>query len=479
MFPLLSGILLALTLPPFNLTFLAYVALVPLLFYVHRNMPELRGWRAKLLFYRPVAVAGLLYTGWSLQSLLSVQVWWWMDSSSLLYEYRTLFMAVFLFLVATLTGALFFVLFTWGYRTIVRMFSGHAVAAAAGAALVWVLLELVRRLALGGLMWQELGFAWWNQEWIRQTISVVSLPGASAVIVIVNYLGFQIFDRLGKRDYHQVRLLGFSLGILLIALGVSSYLIGSAHADTTLNKKLVLHAVHSPFSTEDTVGLESYNFFAKKIDESLRDGANYIVLPENVLPYLVYNEDTGNVEGYSTVQSLFESLVKKTTKNPNSVLVMGMHTLSKGNRYNSSVFIQKGKVTAVYHKRALLPLSELTPDLGPLTPVEFLTTGEGGSSIVHTAHGASQPLLCSEVFYRNTYQRGKERAQVMLLSGNDSVFGNPQVAQRVKQIAIIRAIEERATIVNSTKGTESWIIDSLGKQVSSGADGETAKLYTF
>lgn len=342
------------------------------------------------------------------------------------------------------------------------------------AMFVWILLELVRRWALGGLMWQELGFAWWNQGWIRQIVSLVGLPGASALIVAVNYIGFLSFDYFAKHDFRKVRIVGISLGALFIVLIFSSYLVKRSHSELAGNEHLALHAVHSPFSTEDAVGLESYEFFAKKIDESLSAKASYVVLPENVLPYLVYNEDTGKIQGYSTVQSLFDSLLKKTEKNPDSVLVMGMHTLSKGNRYNSSVFIEKGKVVAVYHKRALLPLSELTPDLGPLTPVEFLTTGEGGFSIVNTAYGTSQPLLCSEVFYRNTYQRGKESAEIILLSGNDSVFGNPQVAERVKQIAVIRAIEERAAIVNSTKGTESWIINSFGEQVASGENGETA-----
>ncbi len=478
--PAVTALVLIATLPPFSAGLLIFVALIPFLVFLERI-------RAKGDFYRTAAwgsmIAGLPYAAWSLWPLVSARAWWWVGQYSFLWKNREFLLALFLLVVAFLTGALLFFVLGVVYRKVrTTRIPRWLQAGIVGAA--WAALEYIRMLALGGIIWQEFAFSLAPYAWLRVFVGPLGLYGTELVIVLVNMAGawvalsvYRAIARVTGGWMLAVRrltsyVLGMGLGAALI-VGLFSLSTDPQRTSTEVSdaSPVRVAAIQSPFVTEDALGFVAQDFFEQTV-RSLGE-ADLVVLPENAIPYFVLDEKTGRPVGETPqVAEWFGRFMNMSRERPLTTFVIGFHSKSSEEslekNYNSLALIQNGTVLDFYHKRYLLPLSELSPNIGPLRTLEPLSVGErgrGGESAFVSPHGALWPLICSEVFNAHTWRDRTfpvTSPAVTVYSGNETVFASPLVADRIKMISQMRAVYEHTYIIASVKGAEARIIDPTG-----------------
>lgn len=478
--PAVTALLLIVTLPPFSVGLFIFVALIPFFVFLERV-------RGREHFCRLVAwgsaVAGLSYAAVSLWPLVSARAWWWVGQYSFFWENKEALLAIFLLIVALLTGALLFFVLGVVYQKVRAAHIPRWVQASIIAA-VWAALEYIRMLALGGIIWQEFAFSLAPYSWLRVFVGPLGLYGTEIAIVLVNIAGawvalsvYRAIARVtggwmlvARRFAWYVLGVGTGAAFIvgLFAISTDPKRVGTEASDATL---LRVAAVQSPFVTEDALGFVAQDFFEQTV-RSLGE-TDLVVLPENAIPYFVLDEKTGKPVGETPqVAAWFDRFMKISRERPLTTFVIGFHSKntekSLEKNYNSLTLIQNGTVLDFYHKRYLLPLSELSPNIGPLRSLEPLSVGErgqGGESAFVSPHGILWPLICSEVFNAHTWRNRAfpvSSPTVTVYSGNETVFASPLVADRIKMISQMRAVYEHTYIIASVKGAEARIIDPTG-----------------
>lgn len=529
--PIIASLLLIATLPPFNHGFFIFIAFIPFLIFLERA-------RARLHFVRAAwwgsVLAGLPYTAWSLWPLVSARAWWWVGQYSFLWKNKELLLAIFLLVVALLTGALLFFIFALGYQGI-RSFKvrGRALPLVAQALIlgvVWALLEYVRMLALGGIVWQEFAFALAPYASLREFFSAFGLYGTEVALIVINCVGAWWLCTLvpahidSAREWsHRIsraaqRLFVAVLGAaaawaVVTAGGIYMERLEQKHAAPSIPFVPVrVAAVQASFGTEDAFGLTAQRFYEKTV-RSLGP-SDLIILPENALPYFVIDEKTGkpivsNEVSRATVDQWYEEFMKITKERPLTTFVIGFHSKISEQTFNTLFLIQNGRILDSYHKRYLLPLSELSPNIGPLRSLEPLSVGArgfGGESAFVSTFGTLWPLICSEVFNMHTWDKRayvgdfymgrfdstnassaavtmplpvSMAPRVTVYSGNETVFASALVADRIKAVSQMRAAYEKTFIISSVKGREARVIDPTGaiRVVSGGTNVATTTLW--
>ena len=137
--PIISGLLLALTLPPFEMGVLSWIAFLPLFFFItDSKLSDKKVFQAGL-------VAGIVYFGKVVYPLFSLNAWWWLQVQSIVYANRYLFLFWLLF-AAVLIASIFWGIFALLFR---RLFLKKTSAALA-LPLVWIVFEYIRSSLLFG-----------------------------------------------------------------------------------------------------------------------------------------------------------------------------------------------------------------------------------------------------------------------------------------------------------------------------------------
>jgi apolipoprotein N-acyltransferase len=478
--PAVTALLLIATLPPFSAGLLIFVALIPFLVFLERV-------RGRESFFRMTAwgsaVAGLPYASVSLWPLVSARAWWWVGRYSFLWKNKEVLLAIFLLIVALLTGALLFFILSVVYRKVRAAHIPRWVQAGV-IAVAWSAFEYVRMLALGGIIWQEFAFSLAPYSWLRVFVGPLGLYGTEIAIVLVNIAGawvvISVYRAIARVTGGWMVVMGrlvryvFGMGVgaaLIVGLFTLSTDPRRASTESSEAVPVRVAAIQSPFVTEDALGFVAQDFFEQTV-RSLGE-TDLVVLPENAIPYFVLDEKTGKpVDETPQVAAWFDRFMKISRERPLTTFIIGFHSKnseeSLEKNYNSLALIQNGTVLDFYHKRYLLPLSELSPNIGPLRSLEPLNVGErgqGGESAFVSPHGILWPLICSEVFNAHTWRANPFPATtptVTVYSGNETVFASPLVADRIKMISQMRAVYEHTYIIASVKGAEARIIDPTG-----------------
>ncbi|PYS79684.1 MAG: hypothetical protein DMF70_12605 [Acidobacteria bacterium] len=191
-----SALLLVLSFPDFDLWWLAWIGLVPLLVAVTRMS---KTGRAFLL-------------GWLWGVIFFYGTCWWLTYPMIRYAHITAPLAYVLLLLPVIFVALFPALFC---AALARIVSRFGPAALLGAPLLWVSLEL-GRYAVAGQLWNALGYSQAFHPMLIQTARWGGVYAVSALVMATNSaLAFAFF-------HWRLKALSFSFGILTITATVSA-----------------------------------------------------------------------------------------------------------------------------------------------------------------------------------------------------------------------------------------------------------------
>ncbi len=466
--PIISGIVLCLTLPPIDISFFVWVALVPLLFYI--SITE----SSKKVFWVGF-LTGTIYAVKVLYPLSTLNSWWWTNPSGLLWNLRSEILVFFLFIVALYSGGLFFGLFSVLFKKCKRSPVVNMLLFPS----IWVIFELVREPLVLGFTWGHLGYALHDSLYVAQIASFGLVYGLSFIIVSINIGIFEIFDSththlLKTRDAkgglkpllrHILRLPVF---YFLTTLIVSILLFGtySISKNKQHSRTLRVAAIHMDIKTEDSRGVEAFNAYLSLIDDALSHNPDLIVLPENTFPFFVIDQHTMLPLKYESTSSnigkLFDELREHSLKHPKAAFIIGAHSTVTSTVHNSIIVLENGSTTDIYDKRRLMPFAEDASILFGNETTKPFTKGDHNET-VHALGLHITPLICSEIIFP-LLSRHKSN-DLIVNASNDSVFDSKLVGLQNHYVAQIRAIENKKFLIRSVKGGITSIIDPFGRTV--------------
>ncbi len=481
-FPLLSGVLLSLTLPYVGGWPLVWVALVPLFAFASNTTQT------------PSRIAGgtiifwLIYAMAMIYPLSNFTGWWWGGTSEVFGETGKHVMYAFsVGTIVTLTGSFFIPL-----MLVVRFLRSRN-CGALFVALLWILVEYFRStIALFGFSYGMLGYTLIDTQYLKHVASL-EIPHViggvyllSFLIVLANLAILDVVELISARSgaFHlRVRsafliiwddpkhYAGFFLfvGLFLCALmfGLSRSLI---HAG---GKNLRVAVIASQIPTDESISEKAYRDYRTKLQLAFASEPDLIVLPENVFPYFELNETDATLVQNSLIQfpdraEHYADLLTLLALYPKTVVAVGLHTVgSEHSWYNSIVYYKYGIPVHYYHKRKLVPFTEYVPfGISLWLPERFLVgKKEQSISLLGLETGG---LLCSEIIDTSLLL---PHHSLILSPSNDSVFSGNTAPKVHHQMARMRALESHSYVLRASKGGISSIIDPNGEVLMSGTDG--------
>lgn len=446
----LSGALLILSFPYFDLEFLAWVALVPLFLAV-----EGKGlvYSFKIGFLTgAISFLGILY--WiivAVHSYGNVPLILSALILLLLVGYLSLYIGVFTYLIRLIQIRL-------GIETILFI------------PFLWVALEYLRSFLLTGFPWANLGYSQYLNIPFIQMVDITGSYGLSFVIVLVNATLFQVARQWVQKIFplKEVILtfivLSGSLTYGYIKLGIIDRQIIQ---NPSLKVGLVQGNIDQSIKWDESFQKETLKIYSRLSQRISEEKPDLIIWPETATPFFFQDAKE------------YQPLVQEIPKRTNAFLLFGTPTyrIEKGkvNHYNSAYLLSPaGELVGKYDKIHLVPYGEYVP-LGEYIPLGSLGEGIGnfkpGKEIFNftLSQGKFGVLICFEIIFPDLCRRFvKKGANFLVTITNDAWFGKTSAPHQHFSMAVFRAVENRVFIARAANTGISGFIDPRGKILKQG-----------
>jgi apolipoprotein N-acyltransferase len=443
---LLSGLFIGLSYPPFPLGFFAWFGFIPLFI-------SLEGCNYK---------ESLKY-GYLSGITAHFIVLYWIGFNS-----GAGFLPVFLSLI----GAVFYLALFWGLFAItVQYFLREKTKFLWFAPLIWITMEWIRSLGPLGFPWMDLALTQSRFIYFIQIMDVTGSSGVSLWILILNVLlYFSITVRKGKRIYSIA-----AIGLLSILWLHGSQKINSVENDS-VGKSIVV-AITQPNvdpneKWEKDNRNQTFDLMHQLLDEAIEYGPDMILWPETALPsYLrLSSKDRHPLQKKVNIYEI--PLLSGTIDREYTEDIKPVY-------FNGSIFFQAKKPPEIYHKVKLVPFAEYVPLSGYFPSLNELNFGQGNFTagkeftLFQFDNIPFSNLICYESslpdIVRKFVLNGSE---FITIQANDGWLGKTSGPYQHFEIAKMRAIENRRSIVRSANTGISGIISPTGKIIKKIALGE-------
>jgi len=464
---ILTPILLILAFPDFHLSYLVWVALIPLFFLLDRSSRL----RSFVLSY----IAGFIFFG---------GVMYWLVYVSKLG---------FFILIPVL--ALFFALFGLIGNIFLRRSRNSRLYILSFLILpsLWVALEYIRGIFLTGFPWAILGYTQYRDLFVIQIADITGPYGVSFIIVMANYLLYHSFLAAGEKFlglyniyYRDIRILKYQAvaAVLILAASFSYgfYSLQKEDVDSGVKMSVVQgnipqHKKWDP-AYKDFI-LERYERLTR---DAAKDKGDLIIWPETSVPGYLFERDI-----YLRITDL--------AKEVDIPLFLGLVLYTwdeEGNgRYfnTASLMSADGNIEREYHKLHLVPLGEYVPfgklspfirdfvnvPIGDFSPGQELTLfdiNKDGTDLKYAA------LICFEDIFPDLVRRfALKGADILINMTNDAWFRESSAQLQHTQASVFRAVENRTSVVRAANTGFSCYISPKGKIEDAIYDTEAKSMY--
>ena len=444
---ILSSVLLILSFPGFDIEFLAWIALVPLLFAIEKQKPGM----AFLTSY----FAGVLF-------FLGTMYW-------LIHVTLPGMIAVVLYL------ALYFGFFGMIVSCMLRSGRYETMFFIPAA---WVVLEWTRSHLFTGFGWNLLAHSQAYTLPVIQIADIFGVYGVSFLIVIVNSAMFLTLKDFQKKKYSTIRI-GIAIALVFLSVAYGVFRMKNIFTGEILRVAIVQGNIPQvqkwdPDYRESI--LDKYESLTKRAGKM---NADLIIWPEASVP--------GFLESENDILERVERLVKMV----NTPLLVGAPREDPDRThvyYNSAVLLAPdGSVIARYDKLHLVPFGEYIPFKKALSFVEKFAPipigdftegndytvfkfgvareGKGGNlSWRSTKNIKFSCLICFEdIFAGLARQFVLHGANFLVNITNDAWFGRSSAAYQHAQNSVFRAVENRVNVIRAANTGLSCFIDQKGR----------------
>ncbi len=456
---LLSGVLLVLIFPKFNLSFLAWVALVPLFLALEgRSLRESfnLGFLAGL-----VSFMGILY--WIVPTIVSS------GESKLLGFVSLLFLSSYL--------AIYYGLFCLIFRYTSLKITHYTLSLFFAPAL-WVSLELLRAYLFSGFPWALLGYSQWNFTPLIQISEFTGVYGVSFLIVMVNIVLTQagrsfVFSR-GEGVVSKARVKRIALPLALSVLVFFSCL---AYGLITISRESPAEKGNFPKEKSMTRiallqgNIDQYMKWDKKYERMIKDTYGELVeMASRENPQLIIWPETA-LPGYLKRERQLQEWVEKVVGQTNAYHIIGSPEYREGDYYNAAFLVSpQGEILGEYDKIHLVPFGEIVPFRSILSPFIGVLNELGDFSparerkLLRAPFGTFAVLICWEGIFPHLVRKFvKDGADYLANITNDAWFLKTAAPFQHFIASIFRAVENRVSVIRVANTGVSGFIDQYGR----------------
>jgi apolipoprotein N-acyltransferase len=440
---LTSGILVALSFPLPGLSFLVWVALVPLL--MAADGKDFR-YTFKLGFLAGVvAFGGILY---------------WINIVVVTYGHLPWLVSLFVYGLLVAYLALYPAVVTALSRWVED--AGHSLVLI--LPLLWVAGDLVRSFLLSGFPWANLGHSQYRILPLIQVADLTGVYGITFLIIFANVVIFRMVRALFARcpEHFPGRAAGLLILLLFLTLLYGVWRLNGQEGGRTLRVALIQGNIDQGSKWEETRQDETVAIYDRLSRQACANGADLVVWPESAVPFF-FQED-----------SPLSEQVRAVARTTRSCLVTGSPAYERDTNqlrfFNSAFLISPtGELLGRSDKIHLVPFGEYVP-LGPLLPfVHKLVEGIGEFTPgerplpLNTGNGQIGVLVCFEgIFPDLAREYVREGGRLLVNITNDAWFGRSSAPYQHLSIIVFRAVENRVPVVRAANTGITAVIDSRG-----------------
>ena len=478
---ILSGILLGISFPPFPFPFqlLMFFGLIPYFYVIEKKTTLIDINRASYLAFFVFGLITLYWVGS-----------WQKDADPFLMISGVLLIFV---------NPLFLLIPSTIYYFSRKIFPGKT--ALYLFPLFWVTYEYVYMITDLSFPWLTLGSGLGHFTSFIQIADIVGTLGLSLVVVLINILIYKVFIK-----YYSERKISYYNLIAAVSIYSFILLYGFIKIDTfhLSDRKIRVGLIQpniNPWAKWDVGSLNDFvKLYLNYSRKAVGEGAKFIVWPETALPVYLLSG------GYEDALDSIYNFVEKN----DIYLMTGMPDIRyyhKGGKmpsdvkYNNNLgyyatynaiylFSPDTRTVQRYGKMKLVPFGERVPFvdqlpfLGKIIKWGVGITGwnVGNDTILFKIKdkelnkGLSNSnandtvkidgLVCYEsiypIFVSDFVRMG---AQFITVVTNDSWYGNSSGPYQHKEMSVLRAVENRRSVIRAANGGISCIIDPLGRTV--------------
>lgn len=430
-----SGILFGLSFPPFNLGFLAWIFLIPLLHIYYSEVD----FREKFLsFYIASFVSHALITHWvALNSGTSIQV------------------AIFSYLALCTFYSFYWVLYLILFQLARKVISFDKIEFLLWPAM-WIVIEIIRSIGPMAAPWLNLSLSQSNYDRLIQLISINEHLSAFVVIIF----NFMLFNFIA---YRRKKYLVYFLSILISSIIIGQLII-LKYNNLVFSKDIKISIAQPVIYPEEKWNpmLKDRNkqIMNELFEESLSKNPDIIVWPEAALTSFLAapaSNERKKIQAKLKESSIIAGIPQRVYDNTELKI------------YNSAIFIKGDGFYDTYQKIFLVPFAEYVPffkkwfskinqydEMGSFSPGDSYKTFKVNDVEMSI-------LICYDSSSYNLAKKMVDNgAEIIFVITNDSYVGKAMPYQHF-QHAKLRAIELGIPVVQSANNGISGVILPSGE----------------
>jgi apolipoprotein N-acyltransferase len=439
-----SGVMVALSFPNGGLSFLAWIALIPLLTALEGT--DLRGAFRLGFTCGLVAYAGILY---------------WINIVITEYGHLPWAASIPLYLTLVAWLGLFY-----GLATLVaRAGEQVGIKSAFSLPVTWVAGDLLRSFLMTGSPWAMLGHSQYRTLPLIQIADICGVFGLTLLIVLANVVLYRALRAVsGAGVPYPVKSVMVLLILIIATLfyGFSRLTNGESALQAPLRIALIQGNIPQDVKWSPAFRDKTIAIYERLTREAARDGVDLVVWPESAIPFFFQDEPQQ------------AERIKNLARELSASLLIGSpaHELRNGQRVflNSAFMISPtGEVTGRSDKLHLVPFGEYVPlgrffpfvgklvvEIGDFSPGKQALPLAAGQTLIGT-------LICAEaVFPELGRAYVNNGARILANITNDAWFNRSSAPYQHLSIASFRAVETRTPMVRAANTGVTAIVDQNG-----------------
>lgn len=429
-----SGLLYGFSFPPYELSFLAWIAFLPILL-DHQSGDSSPPWfRGFLTGF----VANILIFSWIWTTLNAAQVGIMV----------TLFCWIALAFVLSIYFSVFFTLVEKIQSDYLKPWM---------AATIWVALENVRSFILTGFPWALFGH---TQAALTPLIQIVSVTGTAFISFVLIAFNFSIVEVWKKKKLTTNSLIVSGIIAVCFIWGLNSISNGN-QLDKEIKISILQGNIDQYKKWDDQHVRAIQNTYSYLVEDASKINPDLIIWPESAVPGWYPNEPE------------HEKWVNDQVRASGIDHILGSVTRVGDKDFNSAFFINReGFISDRYDKNKLVPFGEYIPFgnfLRNFIPyLGELGTFDGGQKQNLFSWGTLflAPNICYEAVFPLMIRRQiKNGGDIIINLTNDGWFLNSAATKQHYVTNIFRAIENHRPVVRAANTGISAIINSRGQEI--------------
>lgn len=441
---LLSAAVHAFAFPPWDQSYVAFVAVVPFLIVIRRLSP----WRA--------ALAGHL---WGSAAIWGVG-YWVADALTFYYEQPWWFGILFCLVGCQILWGTYYALFAYVAARMLPRVQPHIRPFA--TAVLWVACELGRARLLTGEPWMLLGYALIPHPTLIQVADVGGVYLLSFAVILCNAVLAELLLARGQRITVAVRAAVPAAALLVVFVLYGEYRVGHMPDGAPHQRVMVVQG-------NNDLGIQwrqemygaGLDLYARLTQQAVKQFTpDLLVWPESALTFFLAYEPAY----IASLRSLLHPIGA-------DLIVGAPHHEGNGARfYNSAFYLTASAgVASRYDKNHLLPFAEYFPLRfisllrRNFERVRYFTPGDG-RTLLQTRAGPAAVVICFEaIFPEIVREQTRGGARVLFNLSNDVWLGRGVGQAQHLAMVVLRAVENRLWVVRATTTGMSAIIDPVGR----------------